>query len=118
MIRAAKIICWLCVLLVLVGIGTSYRYNPNIVRGHNFVPLMPFAIALAAFYSEPNRRLIWVAIAVNVLFAFLGFVLFGAGLLDQMGTPWVGLLMGSVFVVLAALNVVALKARLSKVATA
>jgi hypothetical protein len=112
MIRIARTICWLCVALILLGIGALYRHNPNLVGSHTFVQLLPIAITLVAFYLEPNRWIVWSAIVANVIVALLGGVLFVVGALGEIAVPWVGLMMGAFLVGLAGLNTVTLRARL------
>ena len=115
MIRSAKILCWLCVSILLIGIGALYRFNPSLVGGLNFIPLLPFALTLIAFYSNPNRLLILVAIVVNAFVVLLGIVLFGVGLFGQFAVPWVGMALGLMFVFISSLNFIALKSSLPAV---
>ncbi len=101
MIRAAKVVCWLFLVLSLVSIGALYRMNPTRALGGSLATLLPFLFALVALYSEPRQWKTWTAIVLNGLLAVIGIVLLAFA--PQAGKPLVAAVAGVVFVLASAL---------------
>jgi drug/metabolite transporter (DMT)-like permease len=100
MIRAAKVVCWVFVVLDLVSIGALYRMNPNRALGGALVTLLPFVFALVALYSEPARWKTWTAIALNAILALIGLVILTFA--PQAAEPLVAALAGIVLILVPA----------------
>lgn len=71
----ALVLNWAALAVLVIGIGGLIRTNSNIVSPASFVPLLPYATALATYHLPPRLPMVWVSLALNVLFAVIG--LFG-----------------------------------------
>jgi hypothetical protein len=112
MAKAAKIVCWCCIVLQLVATGALFRSNPNLALGSTLLMLLPFAFALWALNSEPKRGVTWTAILLNSLLAVVGIILLITTFLGQIAVPWVGLAVGFALVAIGALIIAAVVTRL------
>jgi hypothetical protein len=70
--RAAQIVSWLMIGLMLVGTFGLYGTNPNLVGPASIIPLLPFAAALVVYHTQVDRWFVWIAFALNCLVAFIG----------------------------------------------
>jgi len=106
-IKATKIVCWCVIALDVAATIRVHQLFPN--RGQSLATLVPWAFTLAALYSAPRRWLAWVAILLNGLPAVLGLLLLVLSFLGQI-VPWVGFVVGLALMLLAALNIAAIRA--------
>jgi peptidoglycan/LPS O-acetylase OafA/YrhL len=116
MIRAAEVICWVLLVLDLVGLGTIYRMNPNNALGSSLAASLPFIFGLIALYSEPKRWKLWIAVILNgvVVLAGLLILVFAA----QAGVPLVAAAIGFILVTCGVFVIVGLTRAAKKWRTA
>ena len=97
MVKAIKIINWVCLSLGVIGIvglyryQNLYRYNPSIVGFTHFFLLLPYGLALIAFREDTRKAGLWAALAVNLIygtfFAVLIVVVIVFGPTGSIGSP-------------------------------
>ena len=83
MIKAARVVNWLCLILGAVAAGLILNSAPKSVILVPLVLLLPFALALVALRTESTKIARWAALAANAIY----FVFAVVGLIVALVSP-------------------------------
>lgn len=99
------------VMLAVLGISVVMLLVRYPARGGiaGVLPLLPYALALLAFNSAPNRALAGTGIFCNGALVVFGVIMIGGMAFGRMEEPWIVAVVAAVIILVSALNCLLLK---------
>jgi hypothetical protein len=85
MIRTIAIsVNWIVLVLFFVAMLATAQTN---AMGAAIIPLLPFGTALANYHFRPKLPMVWLSLALNVLFCVIGLIGIVAAILGKTDKP-------------------------------